>query len=232
MREFLIQCLNAINCSLPQQSVDKLIKFMNLVTEQNKLQNLTSIKDEKDFIIKHITDSLTLSAYVADENIKIIDIGSGAGFPAIPLKIVKNNINLTVVEATKKKADFIQKAIDELMIQNNTTVLCARAEELSCMVEYREKYDIACARAVAPLPVLTELCVPFVKPGGIFIAMKGKDYEEAQSAIEKTGAETKKILTLTLPYSDYKRNIVIIKKVSSTPDKYPRRYSQIIKSPL
>lgn len=232
MRDFLIRCLAQMNINLPQGKIEKLINYMQLVLDKNKLHNLTSITDEKDFIIKHIADSLIITKYMPDDNVKFIDIGSGAGFPGIPLRIVKDNLDCTIIDSTKKKTDFISEAVCKLKLENNTNIICARAEELSQSAEHRERYDIAAARAVAAMPALVELCVPFVRPDGIFIAMKGKDLENADNAIKKTGGEIKTLSHITLPFSDYERNIIIIKKIKSTPQIYPRKYSAIKSRPL
>jgi 16S rRNA (guanine527-N7)-methyltransferase len=231
MREFLNKCIAELNVNLSQEKIDKLLNYMQLVLMQNKLHNLTSITDEKDFIIKHITDSLTIAKYIPDDYNKFIDIGSGAGFHGIPVRIVKDNLDCTIVDSTKKKTDFITEAVSRLKL-DNTHIICARAEELSHSCEHRECYDIAAARAVASMPALVELCTPFVRHGGIFIAMKGKDVENADNAIKKTGAEIKTVSKIILPFSDYERNIIIIKKIKSTPQIYPRKYSAIKSRPL
>jgi 16S rRNA (guanine527-N7)-methyltransferase len=227
MQDFLKECLEKINLKLTQEKIEKLIKFMYLVIDENKRQNLTSITQEREFIIKHIIDSLTLYHILPDTIVKVIDIGSGAGFPSIPLRIVKEHAKFTIVDATKKKTDFISKAISDLDIQKNTNVLCMRAEDMAHSSEYRASFDIATARAVASLPVLIELSVPLLKKGGHYIAMKGKELENADNALQLTGAMIEKISNIVLPYSDYQRNLVIIKKIKNTPKLYPRRYSLI-----
>lgn len=232
MREFLAKCAAELNIALSQERIDKLINYMQLVLAKNKLHNLTSITDEREFIIKHIADSLTIAKYIPDNEVNYIDIGSGAGFPAVPLKIIKDNLDCTIVDSTKKKTDFITESLMHLNLSENTSVICARAEELAQSVTHREKYDIVSARAVASLSVLCELCVPFVRPGGLFIAMKGKEEENAVSAIKKTGAQVIDKSHITLPFSDYERNIIIIKKIKPTPLIYPRIYSAIKSRPL
>jgi 16S rRNA (guanine527-N7)-methyltransferase len=232
MYDFLSECLSEIDLNISEENKNKLLKYMSLVLEENKYHNLTSVTDEKDFIIKHITDSLTVAKYIPDTKINIIDIGSGAGFPAVPIRIVKENPFITIIDSTKKKTDFIDITVKKLGIDSNISIICARAEELSRLEKHRERYDIAVARAVASLPVLVELCVPFIKTGGIFIAMKGKETEEANNALKKTGAVIDNIAAVRLPCSDYQRNIVIIKKINKTPEKYPRKYSLIKKQPL
>lgn len=232
MHKFLAKCAAELDIALSQEKIDKLINYMQLVLTKNKLHNLTSITDEKDFIIKHIADSLTIAKYIPDDKVKYIDIGSGAGFPAVPLKIAKDNIDCTIVDSTKKKTDFISESLRHLNLSENTNVICSRAEVLAQSVTHREKYDIVSARAVASLSVLCELCVPFLKSGGLFIAMKGKEEENADNAIKKTGAQVIEKSHITLPFSDYERNIIIIKKIKLTPDIYPRSYSAIKSRPL
>jgi 16S rRNA (guanine527-N7)-methyltransferase len=232
MQNFLKECLIKIDLQPEQEKIEKLIKFMHLVIEENKKQNLTSITDEKEFIIKHITDSLTIWHLLSGREMNAIDVGSGAGFPSIPLCIVNEHAKFTIVDSTKKKTDFILKAVKSLDLQKNTDVKCMRAEEMAHSSEYREKFDIATARAVASMPVLVELIVPFLKRDGHFIAMKGKDVESADNALALTGAIIKNIINVILPCSDYQRKIVLIEKIKTTPDIYPRRYSLIKKNML
>lgn len=232
MQEFLNECLTKINLHLEQSKIKKMIDFMNLVIEENKKQNLTSITEEKEFILKHIVDSLTINQFIPAKDVKVLDIGSGAGFPAIPLRIVNESANFTIVDSTKKKTDFISRAIVDLELQKNTNVLCMRAEEMSHHEAYRENFDVVTARAVAAMPVLVELAVPFLKKGGIFIAMKGKDLENPDNALKATGAVINNVANIVLPCSDYQRNIVIIEKIKGTPQLYPRRYSSIKKDPI
>ncbi|MEZ0537088.1 16S rRNA (guanine(527)-N(7))-methyltransferase RsmG [Caldicellulosiruptoraceae bacterium PP1] len=221
--------------------VTELLKrYMQLVLEKNKEINLTSITDENEFIIKHFADSLSLLKYIeleleGKEKVKAIDIGTGAGFPGVAIKIAEPRISLTLVDSIRKKCDFLSDAIYRIGL-SSIEVICSRAEDLSKKENYREKYDIAFARAVARLNELVEYTIPFVNIGGIFLAQKGsqadEEIEEAKNAIEILGAKIEKVEKLTLPNSNEQRSIIVIRKFRQTPTKYPRKTNQIVKNPI
>lgn len=216
-----------------EKTVDALVEFSNQVLEKNKVMDLTAITDEFDFATKHILDSLSLNLVENLDNKKIIDIGCGAGFPSMPLKILMRSINLTMVDSLRKRIDFLNEVGADF---KNFEAIHARAEELAMKGKYREKYDIAVSRAVAPLAVLCELALPFVKVGGVFFAMKSvnsdEEIENSHIAIEKLGGMVEDIYDYDIPMTDITHRIVIIQKISATNKKYPRTFNQIKAKPL
>ena len=231
----LINYCSSIGISLDDEAVGRFKKYMDLVLEWNEKINLTSITDHDEFVIKHFCDSVSLLDVIQPkEGARLIDIGTGAGFPAIPLKIVRPDLEITMVDSLNKRLLFIgNEVLPKLGLE--CAVIHGRAEELSKEKAHREKYDYAVSRAVANMAALSEYCVPFVKVGGIFAAMKGRECADevsgAENAIETLGGELSDIVKLTLPDGS-ERNIVVVDKTSPTPAKYPRRGVKINKSPL
>lgn len=229
-----------LNSELPEidnLKKEKLYFLTQHMLEINKNMNLTAIKDEKTIIVKHYADSLTVSKYLK-ENAKIIDIGCGAGFPTLPLAIFRPDLKITAVDSTAKRIDYVTKTAELLKLEN-ITAMSERAEILANSSEYREKFDYATARAVAALPILTELCLPFVSVGGSFIAMKSQksneEIDNSKNAILKCGGKLESNISILLV--DYEnniesRNIIVINKVKETPKEFPRHYSKISKQPL
>lgn len=209
--------------------MDKFEKYEQMLIETNKKFNLTSIDDPDQIRIKHFEDSLTIKSYIND-GMKVLDIGSGAGFPGIPLRIEKN-FDLTLIDSVNKKVNFMNQVIDELNLKN-TRAVHVRAEDYA--KDHREEFDIVVSRAVANLSTLSEYALPFLKVGGIFIAMKGpkaeEEYEDAQNALKILGGELINIDSLDL-YGNTRKNI-LIKKVRSTKKKYPRDKNLPKKKPL
>ncbi len=218
----------SINVS--EEKVNLFEKYYNILIEYNKKFNLTAITEREEVIIKHFVDSL-----LGVDNItgnKLIDIGSGGGFPAIPIKIFKPDTVLTMLDSTGKKCEFLNAVCSELDLKN-AGAICARAEELAKDFSYRENYDVCTARAVARLNTLCEYCMPFVKVGGYFVAYKGDAEEElieAKNAIKVLGGELIKVDTFELEGA--KRQIIVIKKIKNTPEKYPRGNGKERKKPL
>ena len=212
----------------------KFYDFTLILEEAEKTTNLTAIKSTPDIILKHYADSLISEQFVF-ENATVIDIGCGAGFPSIPLAIVRQDITITSLDSTGKKIDFVKAAAQKLGL-TNVRPICARAEEY-CR-EHRESFDIAIARAVSRLNVLAELTLPFVKIGGAFIAMKARDgyieLEEASKGIEILGGKTESVFDTVLDDNGEKslRVTAKITKLQPTPPKYPRAYAKITKKPL
>lgn len=208
--------------------------FVSLV-ETNKLYNLTAVTSEEGVCGLHFADSLSIARY-PKENGKLLDIGCGAGFPSLPIAIVRKDLKVNAIDSTAKKVAFSTGFASENGIKNFVS-RAARAEELAKTAE-RETYDTVTARAVARLNVLSELALPFVKVGGTFIAMKGSmgrdEYEEAKKAIKTLGGELEKIeeTKLVMPSETQSRTVIFIKKVAKTPAAYPRIYSKISKNPL
>lgn len=209
-------------------------KYKDLLLEWNKKINLTAITEEDDIILKHFIDSMTILKHI-DENSSIVDVGTGAGFPGIPVKIANPSINVTLVDSLNKRLIFLEEVIKNLNLEKIKTVH-SRAEEFGQNKIYREKFDIATSRAVANLSVLVEYLLPLVKVGGKCICMKGSDIEEelqnSKDAIKTLGGQIEKVEEFTLPESDIKRNIIVIKKIKQTPNKYPRKPGVPSKNPL
>ena len=209
--------------------MDKFKIYEQMLIETNKKFNLTSIDDPKEIRIKHFEDSLTIKSYI-NKGMKVLDIGSGAGFPGIPLRIEKD-FDLTLIDSVNKKVNFVNEVIEELKLEK-AKAIHVRAEDYA--KDHREEFDMVISRAVANLSTLSEYALPFLKVGGIFIAMKGpkaeEEYEQAQSALKILGGELINIDTIDL-YGNTRKNI-LIKKVRSTKKKYPRGKNQPKKNPL
>lgn len=239
--------------SLTEEKINKFKNFYEFLSEENKKYNLTAIKEENDVYLKHFADSLK-GAEFFNSGEKTLELGSGAGFPSVPLKINDENINLTLIEATSKKCAFLRAASEKLGFKN-FNVLCGRAEILAKNADYREQFDVVTARALARLNELLELAVPFLKPNGKLVLYKNyslSEINEAASALKtlnceiteikkyvlisdeiKNGENFKKAITSeSLNENKGERAIIIIKKYKTTPEKYPREYKQIIKKPL
>ena len=207
--------------------------YLRELLEWNKKFNLTSITDPEEIRLKHFEDSLLLLQAVPLTDQTVIDVGAGAGFPGIPLKIACPEIKLTLLEGTRKKTEFLKHIVSVLSLQE-VEIAAARAEDFA--KEKREYFDLAVSRAVAKLNVLCEYCLPLVKIGGIFVAYKEEKAEEevkaAQTAIQTLGGKLKEIKKVCLPNSDIIRSLVIIDKISPTPPKFPRRAGMAKKRPL
>lgn len=218
-------------------ATDRLYGLVGCLSEANKTHNLTAIKDDKGVVLKHLVDSLMISPCVPKDS-RVIDVGCGAGFPSLPLAIARPDVSVVGVDSTTKKINYVNETAKALGLEN-LEAFSARAEELAYDPVYRESFDIATARAVASLPVLCELCLPFLKVGGAFVAMKAKNPEDeisaSLSAITKCGGELSETVYKEL-VSDTgdveKRCLIIIKKIKHTPEAYPRSYSKISKKPL
>lgn len=231
MRETLCQGLPAIGVS--EACMEPLLSFADLLLKKNEVMNLTAITDPKDVAALHLLDSLTLLTAADFANKRLIDVGTGAGFPGLPIAIACPDCQVTLLDSLGKRVDFLKEVCDALSL-SNVTCVHARAEEYvpSC----REQYDIAASRAVAELRTLSELCLPYVKPGGLFLAMKSVGTEEeltaAQSAIRLLGAQTERIWDYPLPSTEITHRLIVLRKRTSTPKKYPRRFAVIKKQPL
>lgn len=222
-----------IEIELTKEQIEKYYNYMNLLLEWNEKINLTAIIEPREIILKHFVDSLTIAKYIKDDE-KLIDVGTGAGFPGIPVSIVKENTDIVLLDSLNKRINFLEEVKENLKLENITTIH-GRAEEFGKNKNEREKYDIATSRAVAPLNILLEYLLPLVKVGGKAICMKGSNIEEienAKNALEILGGKIEKIEEITLPNSDIKRNIIIVKKVKNTPSKYPRKAGTPSKEPI
>ena len=222
-----------LNLNLSNDMLKKYDAYFNKLVETNKVMNLTSITDKNEVYIKHFYDSLSLNLAINDlKNIELCDVGAGAGFPSIPLKIARDDIDVTIIDALNKRINFLNDLINELKL-TNVKALHYRAEDYA--KERRESFDVVTGRAVARLNILSELCLPLVKVGGLFVAMKSdnkEEIEEANSAISKLGGEIIDTINFDLPFDMGKRTIVVIKKIKKTDIKYPRQFSKIKERPL
>lgn len=226
--------LGVLNLDLTEEQIRNFYDFMNLLIEKNKVMNLTGITEPKEVILKHFIDSLTVLKDI-NEIDSVIDVGTGAGFPGIPLKIAKNSLEVTLLDSLNKRINFLNEVIENINLDKIKTIH-GRAEDFGQNAEYREKYDVAVSRAVAPLNILLEYMLPFVKAGGKCICMKGsncdEEIENAKNAIEILGGKIEKIEKFNLPNSDNNRTILTIKKLKKTSRQYPRKAGIPTKNPL
>lgn len=226
--------LQEIKLELTDNQIKNFYDFMNLLIEKNKVMNLTGITEPKEVILKHFIDSLTILKYI-DKNSTVIDVGTGAGFPGLPLKIADEFLEMTLLDSLNKRINFLNEVIENTQL-NNIDTIHGRAEDFGKDIKYREKYDIVTSRAVASLNILLEYMLPFVKIGGKCICMKGSncddEIENAKNAIKILGGEIEKIEKFNLPNSDNNRTILIIKKVKKTDRQYPRNAGIPTKKPL
>ena len=230
--EEFIKELEKLNVILTETQLNQLEKYYELLIEWNEKINLTRITEKKDVYLKHFYDSITLIKGVdLYQNLTVCDLGTGAGFPGIVLKIAFPNLNITLVDSLNKRIEFLKLVIRELNLQN-ITAIHERGEEF--IKNNRNKFDLITCRAVAKLNVISEICIPGVKINGYFIPMKAQIYEEIknQNFIEKLNSKLEDIVSFTLPFEESIRNLVVIKKISDTNKIYPRKYDKITKNPL
>lgn len=225
--------IKSLNINLNEEHIAKFYNYMNKLLEWNEKINLTAITDENEIILKHFIDSLTIEKEI-EKNSKIIDIGTGAGFPGIPIRIIRDDINITLLDSLNKRIIFLEEIIKQLKL-NNIRAVHNRVEEFAKINNERESYDIAVSRAVAPLNVLLEYMLPLIKVGGKCICMKGSNIEEVDNvdnALKILGGKIENIDKINLPESSIERNIIIVRKISKTPLKYPRKSGTPSKSPI
>ncbi len=239
---FINTALKENNISEPSpESLKKLSDFVDRLVAVNEQMNLTAITDPEEIAVKHVADSLECIEYIKN-GAKLLDVGSGAGFPAVPIAVCRPDLSVTALDSTAKKIKFIADTASTVKIDNLSAIV-GRAEELCSTAKkdypiYREKYDVVTARAVARLNVLCELCLPFVKIGGVFISMKSRlasdEIDEARQAVKILGGEIAEnvSLSITCKGEELSRSLIIIQKISPTPRNYPRSYSSINKKPL
>ncbi len=224
---------NSDKMQIEVKNIEKFYKYMQLLLEWNEKINLTTIVEPEQIIVKHFLDSLTIKKYIEDEK-NIIDVGTGAGFPGMPLAIEKNN-NVTLLDSLNKRINFLNDVKEKIGLENVVTVH-SRAEDAAKDKKYRECFDYAVSRAVAPMNVLLEYLLPFVKVGGKVICMKGPNVKEEMDNSEKVakilGGKIEKVEELEIPEIDMKRTVVIVKKIEKISSKYPRKAGTPSKEPL
>ena len=233
-KKVLYEKVKKIGIELKEEQLEKFYLYMNILLEWNEKINLTAITNEEEIILKHFVDSLTINKYI-EEGKSIIDVGTGAGFPGIPIKILREDLKVTLLDSLNKRINFLNEVIEKLDIKN-IECIHGRAEEFGKNKNYREKYDFATSRAVANMSTLSEYLIPFVKVGGKVLAMKGdkaeEELEEAKKAIKLLGGKVENIDNFYLPDSDIKRSIIIIKKIEKTERKFPRKPGMPAKEPI
>ena len=232
--DLMIDYGKEINIVFTEEQLQKFYQYMNLLIEWNEKINLTAIVEPKEIILKHFIDSLTIIKYI-EPNKSVIDIGTGAGFPGIPVKIMREDLDITLLDSLNKRIHFLNEVIQKLELKN-ITAIHARIEEFAKNKQYRETFDVATSRAVANLTTLSEYMLPIIDLKGMAICMKGSEINEeiskSKNSIKLLGGKIDKIEEFTLPKSDNRRNLILIKKERQTPGKYPRKPGIPSKEPL
>ncbi len=240
MKNFLREEVEKTGIKLKDEQIEQLFIYYELLIEWNKVMNLTAITDYEEVVRKHFVDSLSIIRAIDEktllsENISVIDIGTGAGFPGIPIKIAFPGLKVTLLDSLNKRIRFLNDVIEKLQLKN-IKAIHGRAEDYAKQAEYREKYHICVSRAVANLSTLSEYSLPYVRVGGYFISYKSGNIEEeienSRNAVQRLGGRIEKIIKFTLPDTDIKRTIIKIKKVKTTEKKYPRKSGIPSKEPL
>ncbi len=230
-KEILKKGLIEYGYELQTDEEEKLKQFSELLVEWNEKMNLTAVTEPADISVKHFLDSIVpIFGIDIKENSKIVDVGTGAGFPGIPIKIIRDDLNFTFLDSLNKRIKFLKEVSNRLQLQKAEFVHI-RAEDAGKDKNFRSKYDYAVSRAVAPLKILSEYCIPLLKVGGIFAAFKAfeidEEINEAKSMIGSLGARIKEVQEVKIPYSDITRKIVIIEKIKDTPKEFPRKANKI-----
>ncbi len=244
-KELLKQAANLLNINMQEEALNKFMEYKSMLVEWNEKFNLTAITESKEIILKHFIDSLTLLKFIESvesvesmengKNLKVIDVGTGAGFPSVPLKIMLCDMELVLLDSVNKKVNFLTELSKHLNL-TKTTCVHDRAENLAQSTKYREQFDFCVTRAVSKMNVVAEYCLPFVKLGGKFISMKSvsaiDEINEAKTAILKLGGEISCIETVNIPYTDIKHLIIVADKKAKTPTHFPRKAGKPLKSPI
>ena len=228
--------LNTLELNVDANVLEQFETYKKLLLEWNEKINLTAIVDEKEVYVKHFVDSATcIATGLIPANARVIDVGTGAGFPGLPIKILRQDITITLLDSLNKRINYLGEVVSTLKLRN-VSLLHSRAEDAGTNKEHRELYDVALSRAVAPLNSLSEYCLPFIKEGGYFLCQKGPSYreelKEAENAISLLGGKVEKIHEYQLPETDIKHYVIAIKKISKTPTKYPRKAGKPTSDPL
>ena len=236
IKQQLIEGAKVLNVNLTDQQADQLIRYKELLVEWNEKMNLTAITEDLEVITKHFLDCLTVQSSIDLTQVSsLVDVGTGAGFPGLVLKIAFPNLHITLIDSLNKRLKFLQHVIDELGLKDIECVH-GRAEDLGKNKAYREQFEVCASRAVANLAVLSEYTLPFVKKEGYLIALKGQKLDEelaeGEKAITILGGTIDQLVDVVVPYTDLKHRIAKIKKIKETPKKYPRKAGEPTKAPL
>lgn len=229
------ELLGHIEVELTEKQFDQFVKYYDMLVEKNKVMNLTAITEWREVVLKHFVDSLSINQYFKLSEQKVVDIGTGAGFPGIPLKVAFPELEIVLVDSLNKRVKFLNEVIEALGLEGITAVH-GRAEDIGRDVKYRENFDLCVSRAVANLSTLCEYCLPLVKVNGRFVSYKAGNLEEelenSKNAIFKLGGKIEKVQPFALPESDIQRNFVFIEKKNKTSKAYPRSAGKPTKEPL
>ncbi|AHM57501.1 ribosomal RNA small subunit methyltransferase G [Peptoclostridium acidaminophilum DSM 3953] len=234
--EYLKKGIEEIGLSADDRLVEKFETYKRLLLEWNEKMNLTAITQEREIYIKHFVDSLScICSGVIKSDSRIIDVGTGAGFPGLPLKIYDESLKLTLLDSLRKRINFLENVCGEIGL-SGVEFLHSRAEDAGNDKRYREKFDVAVSRAVAPLNVLLEYCTPFIRKGGYFVCQKGPAADEelvqAAKSMKELGVALEEKLIIKLPFTDISHYVLVFRKVSNTPSKYPRKAGLPSKKPI
>ena len=232
---YLIKTLSSWNFEIDDNKISQLDKYYEMLIEKNKVMNLTAITEFDEVLVKHFTDSLSICTIIPDDVKSVCDLGTGAGFPGIPMAIAYSDLQFTLIDSLNKRIKFLQEVVDALGL-TNVTLVHARAEEAGRNRLYREQYDLVVSRAVANISTLSEYCLPLVKVGGYFISFKSGDIEDeikqSGKAISKLGGKLQNPVLFNLPDTNISRSFLVIDKEKSTPKAYPRKAGTPSKEPL
>lgn len=235
MKNFFKNACNELEIDITNEKIESFFIYKDMLLEWNKKINLTAITEEKEIILKHFIDCLTIAKFRNFNEKSVIDVGTGAGFPGIPIKIFFEKANITLLDSLNKRINFL-KSVSENIGLENINFVHSRAEDSGQNNYFRENFDFCVSRAVANLAILAEYDLPFVKIGGEFIALKGPNVEDeicdAKNAIKILGGKISDIKTIKLPFSDINHKLVFIQKLRQTPNQYPRKSNKISKIPI
>ncbi len=233
--ELLKNSLTELGFSITDKQLFHFSEYRRLLLEWNEKINLTAITSQEEIVLKHFADSLTVLSVIENENSSLIDVGTGAGFPSMPLKIMRPSLKLTLLDSVNKKLNFLRELTEKLEL-SEVSFFHGRAEDAAQEVAHRQAYDFAVSRAVSQLNVLSEYCLPLVKLGGKFVSMKGADANaeiaDAKKAIKTLGGEISDVKQVKIPFTDITHSLIVINKIKETPTIYPRKAGKPLKSPI